>query len=148
MKNPVPISFFTLFVVCGCNLLTPEVISSNSQETNLVESTSGALFVDVRELSEIKNGIIKGANWLPTSAIKTNSKRKTSFMQKLENHKDKRILVYCASGYRSSDFTDFLKTKGFNAFNLGGYSDAIQKGLKSHTPSPISRDDDCKSLCF
>ena len=42
---------------------------------------------------------------------------------KLEELKDKKICVYCASGYRGNIAADELVNAGFSAVNLeGGYS--------------------------
>ena len=41
-------------------------------------------------------------------------------MKELNQYKDKEIIVYCASGMRSSLASLTLNQNGFNAFNLSG----------------------------
>lgn len=67
-----------------------------------------AVLVDVRELeernvSEIKNAISK-----------------TDFEKNIEKYKGRKIIAYCAIGYRSGLFVKILRTQGFEAYNLKG----------------------------
>jgi rhodanese-related sulfurtransferase len=69
-------------------------------------------------------------------------------MERLEEKKDKKILVYCASGYRSSNFKDYLIERGFDVVNLGGYNDAVKNGFEYETPSLSDDDLNCTKRCI
>lgn len=73
---------------------------------------SGAIIVDVRTKVEFESGHIKGAVNVP--------------LQSLEQHlgklkKDKPLITCCASGMRSSSARGFLKSKGYEVYNGGGW---------------------------
>ena len=73
---------------------------------------SGAIIVDVRTKVEFESGHIKGAINVP--------------LQSLEQHlgklkKDKPLITCCASGIRSSSARGFLKSKGYEVYNGGGW---------------------------
>jgi len=75
------------------------------------------VILDVREPDEIANGVINGSQNMPLGLIIRNAKK-----GQIEELKDKKICVYCASGYRGNIAADELSKAGFNAVNLeGGY---------------------------
>ena len=75
------------------------------------------VILDVRESDEIANGVIDNSQNMPLGLTIRNAKK-----GKIEELKDKKICVYCASGYRGNIAADELVKAGFNAVNLeGGY---------------------------
>lgn len=43
-----------------------------------------------------------------------------SRLDELEAHRDERLVVYCRSGARSANAVQFLRSMGFDAYNLEG----------------------------
>ncbi len=84
-----------------------------------VESTKminhdDALILDVREMNEYSQGHILNSVHIPLANLKTR-------MSEIEKHKDKKVIVACRSGHRSSHACANLKKNGFEqVFNLRG----------------------------
>ncbi len=78
------------------------------------ESTSDATLIDVRTVSEIAGGKIKGAMEMDFFA--------TDFNQKLLSlDRNKSYFIYCRSGNRSGQACGMMSEAGFkNLFNLAG----------------------------
>ena len=75
------------------------------------------VIIDVREPDEVSNGSIANSQNMPLGLAIRNAKK-----GQIENLKDKKICVYCASGYRGNIAADELVKAGFSAVNLeGGY---------------------------
>ena len=74
----------------------------------------GATLIDVRSAAEYKEGHLSGAINVPEYEIK-------SKFNKLNLEKDKIIILYCISGYRSKRAYIKLKKLGYNRiYNLYG----------------------------
>jgi rhodanese-related sulfurtransferase len=84
-----------------------------------VESTQminhdDALVLDVREMNEYSEGHILNSVHIPLANLKTR-------IGEIEKHKDKKVIVACRSGHRSSHACANLKKNGFEqVFNLRG----------------------------
>lgn len=86
---------------------------SGEEARKLVES--GALLVDVRSPAEFAGGHIKGAINVPLQTLTAN-------MTKLGD-KDRPVVLYCASGVRSSSAASIIKRAGYaDVRNLGAKS--------------------------
>ena len=73
--------------------------------------------IDVREPDELANGSIENSQNMPLGLAIRNAKK-----GQIDDLKDKKICVYCASGYRGNIAADELVKAGFSAVNLeGGY---------------------------
>lgn len=96
----------------GNNITNKEIKSFSKIPSNISEY----IVLDVRSVPETRMGTVKNAINIPIDEIR---KR----VDELTCYKDKKILVYCASGYRSYIVTKFLQNLGFKeVFNLsGGY---------------------------
>lgn len=83
-----------------------------ADHTELKEALqSGAFLVDVRTPSEFASGSAKGAVNIPLDKIAT----------QLSKFKDKKqIVVFCRSGFRSSQAKSILKQNGFQNVINGG----------------------------
>lgn len=87
-----------------------------------------ALLIDVREQPELKEtGTAEGALWMPLSAMAEDTDEWRAFKQSLP--RDKQLLLFCKSGGRSGRMCEFLCCDGFQAVNLGGFSDWKNAGL-------------------
>ena len=75
------------------------------------------VIIDVREPDEVANGAIDNSKNMPLGLAIRNAKK-----GQIDDLKDKKICVYCASGYRGNIAADELTKAGFHAVNLeGGY---------------------------
>lgn len=80
----------------------------------------GANIVDVRTPQEFASGCIKGSINIPVGDLPYQLKR---------IDKSKPVIVYCASGGRSSSAKAFLEQNGFSeVYNGGGYH-SLQSNL-------------------
>ena len=84
----------------------------------LKETINEYVILDVREPDEFQNGAIDNSQNMPLGLLIRNVKK-----AKIENLKEEKICVYCASGYRGNIAADELAKAGFSAVNLdGGYA--------------------------
>ena len=84
----------------------------------LISQKDDFIIIDVRELDELKSGIIENSIHMPLGLCIRNVKKK-----EIEEMKDKKICTYCGTGYRGNIAADELIKGGFNAVTLdGGYS--------------------------
>ena len=84
----------------------------------LKESLDQYVIIDVREADEVENGKIENSQNMPLGLLIRNAKK-----GKIEELKQEKICVYCASGYRGNIAADELVKVGFSAVNLdGGYA--------------------------
>ena len=84
----------------------------------LMSQKNDFLIIDVRELDELKSGIIEDSTHMPLGLCIRNIKKK-----QIDDMKDKKICTYCGTGYRGNIAADELIIGGFNAITLdGGYS--------------------------
>ena len=75
------------------------------------------VIIDVKEPDEVANGAIESSQNMPLGLAIRNVKK-----SQIEDLKNKKICVYCASGYRGNIAADELVKAGFSAVNLeGGY---------------------------
>ncbi|MCF0221011.1 MAG: rhodanese-like domain-containing protein [Fibrobacter sp.] len=91
-----------------------EKISMIEWKDALEMGAKGAVFVDVRNPNELRDGFVQGSINIPLPELK---------QRFAELPKDKDILVYCRSGRRSELATHFLMQQGYEkAHNiLGGF---------------------------
>ena len=84
---------------------------SPKQAQVLIEKDQNVTLLDVRTVSEFKEGHIKGATLIPVSKLEAN-------LLKLETSKNKQIVVYCRSGSRSVAASRILKAHDFTPLNV------------------------------
>ncbi len=99
-------------------LFSVYVFAYNPKEAFDLVKEGKAIFVDVREESEIKEGMIENAIWFPLSKFESQKNWKDEFL-KLTN--GKKIFLYCRSGARSGRVKSLLKEINVEAENIGGY---------------------------
>lgn len=86
---------------------------STMQATTL-SNHSNALFLDVREIGEYRQGHLLEALHIPLSQLPNQ-------LTKLEAHKERPIIAYCQSGARSAQACEILAKAGFpTLYNLNG----------------------------
>ena len=81
----------------------------------LKESLDQYVIIDVREADEVENGKIENSQNMPLGLLIRNAKK-----GKIEELKQEKVCVYCASGYRGNIAADELVKAGFSAVNLDG----------------------------
>lgn len=89
-----------------------------------------AVFLDVRENSEVKLGMIQGALWIPLSEMEASPDDTVSKVRDVSAGKT--IYVYCRSGRRSEIFLNHMSSAGLAGINLGAYQDLLKEGLPSN----------------
>lgn len=109
-----------------------EVQAMNAMEAfGMIQNDFGVL-VDVREESEVKEGMAAPALWFPTSQMKDDSAEWKAFLEKLP--KNKKIIFYCAAGGRAGKVATKLSTMGYQTANAGGFSDWVAAKLPVKKP--------------
>ncbi len=108
----------------------------NHAEADVKESYSKiiqgkAIIIDVREESEVKEGMIKDALWIPLSKIDANPKAETESIKKLAQGKE--VFLYCRSGARSGKVQGILEKEGVKSVNLGGFSSLSNENLPTQS---------------
>ena len=81
----------------------------------LMSQKNDFTIIDVREIDELKSGVIEDSIHMPLGLCIRNVKKK-----QIDDMKDKKICTYCASGYRGNIASDELNKAGFSAVNLEG----------------------------
>ncbi|WP_434796162.1 rhodanese-like domain-containing protein [Terrisporobacter vanillatitrophus] len=83
---------------------------------NMIKNNKKLLILDVRSVGEFRSGHIPKAKNIPVQEI-------SSKINTLDLYKDDEVVVYCASGGRSSSAANILARNGFNkVYDLGGMS--------------------------
>ncbi len=86
-----------------------------------LQNDEDTIFVDVREANEFKAGHIIDAKNHPLSGFGKN-------LSQLNKHQNAHVIVYCATGTRSTRACSKLKKQEFNSvYNLSGGVSAWQK---------------------
>jgi rhodanese-related sulfurtransferase len=124
------IFFIALACVSGAMLVWPTLRrgaggpSVNTLEATQLINRQDALMLDVREQAEFAQAHILNARALPLSQLGAR-------IGDIGKYKDKPVIVYCATGNRSSAAAAVLRKGGFTqVFNLsGGFAAWQQAGL-------------------
>jgi rhodanese-related sulfurtransferase len=116
----------------AANAAVPRITSAQARE--MMEKGT-ALVVDVRDAPEVeKSGKIAGAVHVSRGMLEFRADPETPYHDKSFT-KDKKIIVYCASGGRSALAGKVLKDMGYSeVYNLGGFKDWAESGGKIEKP--------------
>ena len=95
------------------NRVLSNVPSISSEESQKVISDNNYRFLDVRTDGEYSDGHIPNSIHIPLQEIQ-------SRISEIEKIKDKKIIVYCRSGARSSMASKTLLKERFDVSNLTG----------------------------
>ncbi|MBK7098250.1 MAG: rhodanese-like domain-containing protein [Sphingobacteriales bacterium] len=87
-----------------------KLFSDNSAELEAIIN-DGAYLVDVRTTGEFRSGSVKGAVNIPLNTLQSN-------LSKFKNKKN--VVVFCASGMRSSQAKAILSRNGVPNVHNGG----------------------------
>ncbi len=104
---------FALFLAARRFFLMRNVRQYSANEAAEILKTQKPLLLDVRTAGEARNFGITGAVNIPLHELKAR-------LAELQQHREREIIVYCASGQRSAVAVDFLQKNGFQAVNLRG----------------------------
>ena len=85
-----------------------------------------AVLIDVRSPDEWRSGVAGPAALLPLGDLQGQRRQWAPF---LAEHKDKTLILYCASGMRSGVAAGLLKKEGYRVANLGAFTRWGQAGL-------------------
>ncbi len=98
-------------------------VELNAEDAGQILQNTNPLILDVRTQMEFQQGYIQGANLLPVQVLQQN-------IDKLAPYKDQDILIYCATGNRSTVASRLLIEAGFmKIYNLRyGIADWAQRG--------------------
>jgi len=83
------------------------------QAIHLLEVDENITLLDVRTIQEYKSGHLRDATLIPVEHLEKN-------LGMIKQDKNKKILVYCATGNRSVYASRVLKKHGFNPINIKG----------------------------
>ncbi|MAI85618.1 MAG: sulfurtransferase [Candidatus Marinimicrobia bacterium] len=97
-----------IFIVCGNHSVTIE-----SKDAMMFLDDVNYYFLDVRTIKEHKNKSIPSTDCIPVQELEQR-------IDELNKHRNKKIIVYCRSGNRSSTAVKILNNSGFSAFNMIG----------------------------
>ena len=117
--------FLLFFFLTIQSLFAAPIQSITPSEAMEMVKQNHAVMVDVRELDEIKNGMVKDAIILPLSLINTEA-----FEEKVQTlPTDKNLILYCKSGRRAGIMGLELEKRGFAVLNMGGFDAWRNSGL-------------------
>lgn len=85
----------------------------STRELTAMVNRDEAFILDIRPKKEFQSGHIVGSENISSDQLKTR-------MAELEKHKDKTIIVVCASGVHAGGACTELKKAGFNVARLSG----------------------------
>lgn len=108
------IYIFILILISSC--FAQDFSSVTAKQAKKMKADNDSLiFVDVRTPEEYNGvlGHIEGAILIPLDKL-------PGELNKLNDFKNREIIVYCRSGNRSKKGTRILKKNGFNAINMLG----------------------------
>ena len=83
------------------------------QAYTLIENDNNVTLLDVRTIEEFKSHHVRDAQLIPLGELEKN-------LEKLDAHKNKKILVYCQTGRRSVSASRILENNGFTPLNVEG----------------------------
>jgi rhodanese-related sulfurtransferase len=92
-------------------------ISASEAASRVTEGK--AVLIDVREPGEWADGVAGPALLCPLSDLRGD---RNQWKDVLAAHRDKELILYCASGTRSGIAADILRREGFQAVNAGGFA--------------------------
>jgi len=79
----------------------------------LMENDQNVTLLDVRTVEEFKSHHAEDAKLIPLGELENN-------LEKLQEDKNKKILVYCQTGRRSVSASRILENNGFTPINIEG----------------------------
>lgn len=115
------------FSMLFLTLISLNIFSFDPRTAHSMVQKGEAILIDVREMPELKEGMIDNAVWFPKSQMVSGSDVLSDFKAVIKN---KKVFVYCESGKRAEVCKEILKKEGIDAESLGGF-----KNLKHVLPT-------------
>ena len=118
-----PILFLLFFIILGFIIFHEfksftQKFKDISPQDAVFLINKDAFILDVRESSELSQGIIKNSKHINFSSVKTS-------LDSIKKYKNKPIIVYCKSGARSTSISNILTKNDFDeVYSLKGGFDA------------------------
>jgi rhodanese-related sulfurtransferase len=107
---------FVLLLFIACSGQKTETVLTPKEFSSKYKSTPSAILLDVRTVSEVKEGALTNAK---------NIVYDDSFSSKIGDlPKEAPIFIYCKGGVRSAKAAAILEEKGFKVYQLKGGLDA------------------------
>jgi rhodanese-related sulfurtransferase len=105
-------AFLTILLIFGFSFAYQDLNAKQFYE--MMQKEKDVIILDVRTPQEYQEGHINNTINIPVQILGQQ-------LDKLNNFKDKKILVYCRSGHRSAIASQTLDRAGFkNVYNLKG----------------------------
>jgi rhodanese-related sulfurtransferase len=110
----------------AANAAVPRITPAQAQD---MIAKGGTLVVDVRDAPELeKSGKVAGALHVSRGMLEFRADPESPYHDK-NFTKDKTVIVYCASGWRSALSGKVLKDMGYDrVYNLGAFKDWAEVG--------------------
>jgi len=118
----------------AANAVVPRITASQARE---VMAKGNTLVVDVRDAPEVAQaGKVAGAINVSRGMLEFRADPESPYHDK-NFAKNKTVIVYCASGGRSSLAGKVLKEMGYSrVYNLGAFKEWVEAGGPVDKPSP------------
>jgi rhodanese-related sulfurtransferase len=120
MKRLILVFILVVVFMCGCSSNNTDVVQVVKVDKTKAESLidEGALLIDVRSITEYNQGHIDGAINIDVQEILNITD--SLVYNNASISKNKKIIVYCRSGSRSSNAANKLVELGYtNVYDLG-----------------------------
>lgn len=127
MKKILALITFLVLAITLNFVRANQLESIKPLDAHKMQQDKSAVIVDVRELDELKEGMVKEAISAPISTMKNKKDEWDKIVATLP--KDKTIIVYCKSGGRAKKVGEDLVKKGFKVLNMGGFESWQKAGL-------------------
>ena len=114
-------------IVAAAKKVVPSI---SAQEAVKLRGRNDVLFVDVRDAEEVaKTGMIAGAINISRGMLEFRADETTPYHNEAFS-RDKKVILYCASGGRSALSGKALLDMGYaDVWNLGAFKDWKESGL-------------------
>lgn len=120
------LALFSVAILLNFVFANP-VESIKPLEAQKMQQEKKAIIVDVRELDELKAGMVKDAVSAPLSTMKDKKEEWEKIVSTFP--KNETVIVYCKSGRRAGIVGEELLKKGFKVLNMGGFESWEKAGL-------------------
>ena len=120
-RTVTPITRFAFAILLGIAACTPQREPGPGQTAETSSAPAAAsqiVYVDVRTPEEFASGHVAGAINIPHDQVEAR-------WNELAAHKDKHVVVYCRTGWRSGLAIDVLRPRGFSRLENGGGLDQL-----------------------
>lgn len=114
----------------------------SQEEITQMSQNQNAVWIDVREDDELREGTVKGAYWLPLSLLEEGGPKLAEAMKSFD--KSKELLLFCRSGGRSGMATQMLAQQGYKTKNMGGFAGLAGNGMATIKPTQLNPGQEAK----